>query len=301
MSIRLNPDLLPSLLTSIQQTLQSETTASEELATGRSVNQLSDNPAAAAALVFNSNQASSDDQYTQNAGTLQARFQTADATLSNVVTVLTRAISIGTEGANGTVNTADRQAIAGEVQGLISQTLSLANTTYQGAYLFAGTAVNTQPFVQDPATGTVTYNGNTNTTSVQIANGVQIGGNLSGSQLFQNASGSVFSSLQDLYNALQSGTGNSIGAAVSEVQDALTQVSTNQVFYGNALNQISQSDNFLNQDQLDLSSQANTLEGADPAAAATDFSQAQVANQAVLSATAKVLNLPTLLDYLPTT
>jgi flagellin-like hook-associated protein FlgL len=85
------------------------------------------------------------------------------------------------------------------------------------------------------------------------------------------------------------------------VQNALTQVSTNQVFYGNALNQISQSDNFLNQDKLDLSSQENSLVGADPATAAADFSQAQTANQAVLSATAKVLSLPTLFSYLPTT
>jgi len=31
---------------------------------------------------------------------------------------------------------------------------------------------------------------------------------------------------------------------------------------------------------------------------ATDFSQAQVASQATLNATARVLNLPTLLDFL---
>ena len=297
MPIRLDPNLLPSLLTSIQQTLQNETTASQELATGRSVSQLSDNPAAAAALVSNFNQSSADDQYIQNAATLQARFQTADASLSNVVTVLTRAITLGTEGANGTLNAGDRQAIAGEVKGLISQSLGLANTTYQGAYLFAGTAVNTQPFVQDPVTGVVSYAGNATTTSVQIENGTQLGENVPGSQLFQNASGGVFTSLQDLYTSLQSGNG--IGAAVTEVQSALTQLSTNRVFYGNALNQISLSDNFLSQDKLDLSSQENTLVGANPAAAASEFSQAQTANQELLAATAKVLNLPTLFTYLP--
>ena len=51
MTIRLNPDLLPALLTSLQQADLNQATASEQLATGRSVNQLSDNPAAAAALV----------------------------------------------------------------------------------------------------------------------------------------------------------------------------------------------------------------------------------------------------------
>jgi flagellin-like hook-associated protein FlgL len=70
------------------------------------------------------------------------------------------------------------------------------------------------------------------------------------------------------------------------------------VFYGNALSQINASENYLNQDQLNLSQQENSLAGVNPAAAASNFSQAQVANQATLNATARVLNLPTLLDFL---
>ena len=54
----------------------------------------------------------------------------------------------------------------------------------------------------------------------------------------------------------------------------------------------------LNDDKVNLSQEENGLAGADMAAVATNFSQAQLANQATLSATAKVLGLPTLLDYL---
>jgi flagellar hook-associated protein 3 FlgL len=298
MSIRLDPNLLPSLLNALQEAHQNESTASEEVSTGRSVNQLSDNPAAAAALVGNTNQASQDDQYIQNAGALQNKLQTADSALDSVVTALNRAISLGTEGANGTLNPGDRQAIAGEVQGLITQTLSLANTSYQGRYLFSGTAVNTQPFVQNPTTGAVTYAGNTDTTSVELSNGNSLSVNLPGSQIFQNAAGSAFQSLQDLNTALLAGNTAAIGTAVTEVQSALTQVSANQVFYGNGLSQIGSTENFLNQDKLNLSSQANTLVGVDPATAASDFSQSQTAQQALLDATAKVLSLPTLFNYL---
>jgi hypothetical protein len=138
MPIRLNPDLLPDLLTAIQNSQQDINTATQQLSSGRSVNQLSDNPAAVATLVGNHNQAAQDDQFLQNTGTLQTRLQVSDSALSNVVAVLTRAVSIGTEGANGTLSAADRQAVAGEVQGLSSQLLSLANTTYQGTYLFSG-------------------------------------------------------------------------------------------------------------------------------------------------------------------
>jgi flagellar hook-associated protein 3 FlgL len=296
MSIRLNPNLLPDLLTAVQQSEQNMNAATEQLASGRSVNRLSDDPAAVAALVGNHNSTGQDDQFLRNISSLQARFQVADSTLSNVVTVLTRAVAIGTEGANGTLSAADRQAVAGEVQGLTSQLLSLANTTYQGTYIFSGTAVKTQPFALNTTTNAVTYNGDANTTSVQLSNGNPISTSVPGSQLFQNASGDAFSALQNLNAALLSG--NNIGAAVIQVQTALSTVSTQRVFYGNGLNQITLSENFLSQDKVNLSSQENSLVGVDPAKAASDLVQAQVANQSILSATGRVLTLPTLLSFL---
>jgi flagellar hook-associated protein 3 FlgL len=297
MSIRLNPDVLPDLLNEIQQTEQNLNTATQQLSTGRSVNQLSDNPAAAAEVVLNHNQSSQDDQFLTNLNTLQPQLQVADSALSNVVTALTRALSLGTEGANGTNNDGDRQAIASEVQGIQEQLVSLANTTNQGAYLFSGTAVTTQPFTLNTTTGAVTYNGNTGTTSTQLSSGNSITTNVPGSQLFQNASGSVFGSIQDLITALQ--TNGNIGGAVTEVNNALTTLSTQRVFYGNALNQISASENFLNQDQVNLSTQENALIGANEAQAATNLAQAQTNEQATLAASSRLLSLPNLLTYLP--
>ena len=296
MAIRLNPDLVPELLTAVMQSQQNMATATDQLSSGKKVNQLSDNPAAVAALVVNHNQASQDDQYLTNLNDLQSKFQVADSTMSNVVTVLTRAISLGTEGATGTLSDSDRQAIAQEVQGLLGQMVGLANTTYQGTYIFAGTAVTTQPFAQDPATLAVAYNGNSNTTSVQLTNGTSINSGVPGDQLFENASGSVFGALQDLYNSLTTNTG--IPAAVTEVQDALNTVSEQRVFYGNALNQISMSENFLNQDTVNLRSQENNLVGVDAATAASNLAQAQTVYQSQLAATARVLNLPNLLSFL---
>jgi flagellar hook-associated protein 3 FlgL len=296
MAIRLNPDLLPDLLASMQQSQQNQSTATTEMGSGRSVNQLADNPAASAALVRNHDQANQDAQYLQNLTALQGRYQVADSALGNVTQVLTRALSLGTEGANGTMSAADRQSVAEEVQGLLSQTVSLANSTYQGAYLFGGTQVNTQPFTLDATTNTVTYNGNAASTSVELSDGNSITANLPGSQIFQAAGGSVMGALQDLYTALQ--TGNNIPGTVTEIQTALKQVDGQRAFYGNALNQINQSESFLNQEQLNLSQQENGLAGADMAAVATNFAQAQIASQATINASAKVLSLPTLLDYL---
>ncbi len=297
MSIRLNPNPLPDLLAALQQSEQNANVATQQVSSGRRVNQLSDDPAASANIVLNHDQASKDDQFLQNISTLQPRLQVADSSLSDVVTALTRALSLGTEGANGTLNNADRQAVAQEVQGIQSQVVSLANASYQGTYLFGGTAVGSQPFTLDTTTGVVTYNGNTNVTKVQTTNGNSIQTNIPGSQLFQNASGSVFTALQDLNTSLQNNT--NIGAAVNEISSALSTVSTQRVFYGNALNQITTSEDFLNQDKINLSEQANALVGVDLATASSNLVQAQTAQQATLNAAARTLSLPNLLTYLP--
>lgn len=297
MSIRLNPNPLPQLLLEIQQSEQNANTATQQLSSSRRVNQLADDPAAAASVVLNHNQSSQDDQFLQNINTLQPRLQVADSSLGNVGTALTRALSLGVEGANGTLNNSDRLAVATEVQGIQQQLVSLANTTYQGAYLFGGTAVGAAPFTLNAATGVVTYNGNAGVTSTQIANGNPIQTNLPGSQLFLNPSGSVFTAIEDLGAALQSNT--NIGAAVTEVQNALSTLNTQRVFYGNALNQISASENFLNQDKVNLSTQENSLIGADLATASSNLVQAQTAEQATLNATGRILSLPNLLSYLP--
>jgi flagellar hook-associated protein 3 FlgL len=292
---RVNPDITPDLLYSIELSKQNQATASEEIATGRKLNQLSDDPSAAAELVQTNAQSSENDQFIQNTDDIQSRFQVADSTLNTAVQVMNSAISLAIEGSSGTVSSANQQAIAQQVLGLQQQMLSLANTSYQGTYLFAGTDVTTQPFAQG-SSGAVVYNGNNSTASAQIANGQSVNLNVPGSQLFQNGSGSVFQSLNDLYNALQSGTG--VSTAATEVQQAFDQLNSQRVFYGNVLNQLQANETFLNQESVNLTQEQTNIAGADITQAATDLSQSETAEQAVTAATAQILQMPTLMSYL---
>jgi flagellar hook-associated protein 3 FlgL len=297
MDLRVNPNIMPDLLASINQAQQNEQTLVQELSTGRSVNNLSDNPAAAAALVNNNALSSENDQFLTNLTDLQGKFQAADSALSSATELLTTAISVGTEGATGTMSDANRQALAQQVQGLQQQMLSLANTSYMGVYVFGGTNVTDPPFVLNSSSPSgVQYNGNSNVNTVQTAEGQSMVANVPGDQIFANSSGSVFAALNDLANALQSGNG--IAAANSEVQQAFSQLSTQSVFYGNALSQVQNSQNFLNQEQVNLSSQQNQLVGANLTQVIADQSQAQVAEQATLTATSQILSLPNLLSFL---
>jgi flagellar hook-associated protein 3 FlgL len=295
--MRVDPNIVPDLVSSINQAQQNLETAEQQMATGRSVNNLSDNPGAASAFVASEALSSQNDQFLTNLSDLQGKYQTADSALSNAVELMTTAISVGTEGANGTESAANRQVLAQQVQGLQQQMLSLANASYEGTYVFAGTNVTTQPFTQNAsAPSGVQYNGNSGVTTVQIAQGESTQTNVPGDQIFMNANGSVFQALNDLSNALTSGAG--IDSAVTEVQQAFSQLGAQQVFYGNALSQVQNSQNFLNQEQVNLTTQQTTLVGADLTQVVANASQEQAAEQAALSATGQLLSLPNLLSFL---
>jgi flagellar hook-associated protein 3 FlgL len=288
------------MLAAIQQSETSLNTALQQVATGKSVTVPSDNPAAAADMVQNTIETADVDQYTQNIGSVTSLVQTADSALSSVVTSLTQAVSLGTEGANGTDSASNQQAIAAQVQGLLTSVVSQANLSYQGAYVFGGTASATAPYTADSSSPTgYTYNGNDDVNSVKIGDNTSVQVNLPGSQVFSNASVNVLGSLSSLVTALQSGNTAAIGTATNAVSAALNYVGQQRAVYSNAEGQLTSQEAFLQQETVSLSSQQTSLIGVDEAKAATNLSQAETDNNAALAAAAKVLP-DTLLNYLST-
>jgi len=283
--MRVNPNPFPDLIAALDQTQQQINTDLQQVSTGQSVNVPSDNPAAAAVLLQNADETSAADQFLRSIGSIQGEMQNADSALSSVVTALQRAISLGVEGANGTLDSADRNAVATEVQGIQSQLLNLANLTYQGSYVFAGTATQTTPFILDSSSPSgVTYAGNQDVNQVTLGNHFSLQSNLPGSQLFSAPGNDMFQAIQDLITNLQTGTSASIGSAVNEVSTAYNYINTQRVFYGNAINQLNAQQTDLSSETTQLAQQQNTLGAADLPAVISNLVTAQTARQATLEA-----------------
>jgi flagellar hook-associated protein 3 FlgL len=283
--MRINPNPYPDILSSVEKTQQQIYTDEQQIASGQSVNVPSDNPAAAAVLVQNADQTSQADQFQRSIGSVQGEIQSADSTLNSVVESLQQAISLGVEGANGTVDAEDRQAIITQLQGIQSQLLNLANLTYQGNYVFGGTATQTTPYVLNPnASSGVTYQGNSGTNSITLGNHFSLQTNLPGSELFSGSPSNMFQSIQDLINAMDSNDTTVIGSAVTEVSNALNYIDGQRVFYGNALNQLTAQQTYLSSESTELAQQANTAGGADLTAVITNLTASQTSLQAALEA-----------------
>jgi flagellar hook-associated protein 3 len=147
-------NMVPDMQYNLQLSQQSLSLALQQVTTGLRVNQPSDDPAASATMTISLASSANVDQYTRNISTVTSQMQTADSAFSSIVTSLNTAVTLGTSGAGATVTTANKLAIASELQGVLSSVVSQGNTAYQGVYLFAGSASNTPPLVPAYATYT---------------------------------------------------------------------------------------------------------------------------------------------------
>ena len=220
------PDYVMSLVSSLDQTTQNEQTLTEELSSGVTVNSLSDNPAAAGENVLLNSQLSADDVFSTTASSAENLLQVSDSALGNVVTQLTTAISLATQANNGVLNASNQQAVSTELIGIRDEVLSLANSSYLGRYIFAGSQGGTQPFTLDTSTSpnTVTYNGDSDVSYVQTPAGQNIQTNVPGDQIFTAASGNVLGSLNALIADFSSGAPSADLGCRSRVAEPVAQL-----------------------------------------------------------------------------
>jgi flagellin len=152
-------------LSATQTNLQNTLT---QLSTGLRINSGSDD--AAGLSIANGLQANvaALTQSAQNATDGVGMLQTADGALSQVTTLLNRAVTLATEAANGTVSGSQSGALDTEFQSILSEINQIGQTTdYNGQNVFSSNApttfTSTQASLSDSGTPTALTNGSTTT------------------------------------------------------------------------------------------------------------------------------------------
>jgi flagellar hook-associated protein 3 FlgL len=284
--MRVDPNYISNLAAALNQSTGQENTLTSELSSGLRVASLSDGPVAVAQSTLLGSSIAKDDTFVQTASNESSRMQVTDSTLGEVVTQLTSALSIAVSGNNGTLNASDLASVAQTLSGIRDQVLSLANTSYQGQYLFGGSQGSVPPFTLDTSTtpATAVYNGDANVQYVQTPSGQQIQVNLPGSAVFGAAGSGVLGALNQLISDFSSGaTTASLTADTGALTTALGQLSSQRSTLDSALSRLQATSTYAQTEETQLKVAQSNLVSADPAAVATQLSQAEVQHQALLS------------------
>jgi flagellar hook-associated protein 3 FlgL len=298
--MRVNPNYVTNIVGSLNQVTANEQTLTEELSTGVSVNSLSDNPAAAGQNVLLTSQLNADDTFSQTATSVESMLQVGDSALGNVVSQLTSAVSLATQANNGSLSAANEQSIATQLTGIRDEVVSLANSSYMGQYIFAGSQGSVTPFTLDTTTAppTVTYNGDAQVSYVQTPTGQSIQTNVPGDQIF-TAGPNVLGTLNNLIADFSSGTPSATSAAdLTQLSSALNYVSQQRVTLDDSITRLTSAGNYNTSESTQLQSAQDNLIQANTAQVASQLSSAETQQSALTQVIAAIEKQGTLFNVL---
>jgi len=284
--MRVDPNYISNLTAAVDQSASAEDRLVSELSSGLRVASLSDDPVAVAQSTLFGSSIARDDSFVQTASGEVSRLQVADSTLGEVVTQVTTALSAAVGGNNGTLNASDIAGVAQKLSGIRDQVLSLANTSYQGQYLFGGSQGSAPPFTLDTCTNpaTAVYNGDANVQYVETPSGQKIQVNLPGSAVFGAAGTGVLGALNQLISDFTGGaTTATLTADTGALTTALGQLSSQRSTLDSSLSRLESNSTYVQTEESQLKVAQSGLVSADPAAVASQLSQAETQHQALLS------------------
>ena len=299
--MRIDPTFTNNLVASLSSLSAQQQKITQELASGLRLSSLGDDPLASGQNEALSSSISQMDSFVGTVSNVSNRMQAADTALSSTVTALNNALSLATQGANSTLTSTQLKSLATSLTSIRDSVLSLANSSYQGNYLFAGTSTSSQPFTLDDSTtpATVTYSGDSATLSVTSTTGQHLQTSVPGSQLFGTGTANdVFSALNTLIADYQTGVVPPTAAAdLATLHDSLTNLSQQRSVLDSSLSRLTAAGTYAQGQQTDLQVAQSNLVSADPASLATQLSAVTTQRSALLS-TIAIVEKGSLFDYL---
>lgn len=264
----------------IDQAQQNIFQLGQQISTGKSLNQMSDNPLnGLQVLSMNSVQASLN-QFNTNIQTGNSTVGLTTSSLSSAQSLVQQAYTLALQGANSTLDASAATGIVNQISQIQSQLMSIGNTQgSNGQYLFGGQVTNQPPFALD-GSGSLTYNGDTNGIYVTAGPNLSVKTNTIGQGLFDT----VYNQLTQLKTDLQSG--NPSAVSNNDVASLQTTLSSFQQAEGSAgaVSQTLSAASTANTQRLtDLTTSVSKLQDANMAQVISQYTQAQNAYQAALT------------------
>jgi len=189
-------------------TSNSLNSALEQLSSGSRINSGADDPAGLAIANGLDANIAALTQSASNATDGVGELQVADGALSQVTTLLDRAVTLATESATGTVSNSQRTAIDTEYQSIKAEINSIGSTTnFNGGQVFTANTLNV--FLSDGSTS-----GSSNigvTTGLLSSNSLALGGATAATGTLTEAAGSAAVAATSTLSA----TGTLVGSTVS--------------------------------------------------------------------------------------
>ncbi|MDP3894535.1 flagellar hook-associated protein FlgL [Nocardioides sp.] len=278
---------------SLQTALGRLARTQEQLSTGRVLNRPSDSPTDTTMAMRIRTSLTEQRQFTRNAEDGVGWLGTIEATLSSMTDQLRRARELTLQGANsGAMSATAREALAVEMDQIRESLVGAANTTRLGRPVFGGVTAGDAAY---DAAGT--YVGVPGEIRRTVSDGVRVAVNVDGPAVFGPTGDSVFDHLTAAAAALRAGDAAAVSTGLANLGGDLDRITSTLADVGTRYARLEKATQAAADRVLALTTSLSTIENTDLPRAMVDLQLQEVAYQASLAATARVMQ-PSLVDFL---
>ena len=259
--------------------------AQERAQSGLRVSRASDDPARAARGFALDSGLRRLESMGRAASTARTEISTADTTLSEALNLVTRAMELGIQGANGHLNDSDRADIATELGELREGLRALANTKIGEVYLFSGKKTDTPAYDDTGA-----YRGDSGARVVEVAPGISVRANIPGADIFAaQGGGDVFGMLESMETALRSNDPARLRDRYADLEGVVDQIANARARVGSQMNMLDLGETMRDELGFALTESKSEAVEADHVQTMLDMLQAQQAMQAAMAEATRIL------------
>ncbi|GEM_PF-560123 len=284
----------------------------EQIASGKLIRIASDDPIGTTKSMYLQAELKKIAQYDKNLDDGIGYMQQTSSILSQVENILLEVKDIAESSSTEITTSAENKALSFQVNQLLEELIQFSNTKFEGKFIFGGTETlsgakaNPLPFniqVSGSKIASIISNpaGITGVMNRIVGDGKTISVNLSGKDVFQpDGSGlptDIFNTLIKLRENLDANDTASIRLRVGELDKQLTQVTSQNTLVGAKVNRMELIQDQLSELKLVQKEHLSSIEDTDVAEAILNLSTQQIAFQASLQTSAKILQ-QSLLNYI---
>lgn len=296
-----NQMLYQAALQAMQRPLEKIREDQAELSSLRRINRHADDPAGSAQVRSLRANLASVEQYRRNIANANSWVQAGESALGEVETIFHRVKEVALEASNAGRTGDDRQIMAREINQLLEQVFSLANSQFDSQYIFAGQNTAAAPFV-------AVRDGSGQIASVSLAgdltgpilravdDNTAVAVTVSGTLVFDPLAGPL-QTLISLRDALQRNNVEDIQNTLSLIDNNVSAVLSGRAELGGLQARLEGLEERLDRRESDLLAAISDIEDADMAEVLSRLSADELAYEAALGAAARILQ-PSLIDFL---
>ena len=297
--MRVTPKMLSDqMLSNLNKNLARLQKVQWQMNTGKKIAKPSDDPVGINYSLRYRSELAANEQYQRNMDSAMSWLENVDSALNQLVQVVHRIRYLTVQGANGTNSEESFEAIAKEISELKNHIFEIANTQFNGKYIFNGHKTDQPPYPNNDPSIDIPHD---KYIEFEVARNVKVKVNILAQDIFGSGNNTLFHVVDNILGALGA-NGNppdpkAVGDQLGELDKHIDNILRAWAEVGARYNRMELMNNRLKDDNLNVTTLLSKTEDADLAEVIINLKTEENIYRSSLAAGARIIQ-PSLIDFL---